>query len=91
MISSLVLSSSVVVFVVVVVVDVVVVTYFFDSIHPSTHRFLHRIQSPISSSNLCFAVNVVVMIDKGSFKKSVSETKALREMGFFALCSESKN
>ena len=35
----------------------------FYSIHPSMHRFLHRIQSPISSSNLCFAVDVVVVID----------------------------
>ena len=61
----------VVVVVVAVVVDdvVVVVTYFFDSIHHSTHRFLHHIQSPIFSSNLCFAVNVVVVIDVGSSKK----------------------
>ena len=46
----------VIVVIVVHIVDdddvVVVVTYFLDSICPSTHRFLHRIQFQNSSSNL---------------------------------------
>ena len=34
---------------------------------------------------------MVLRDNKGSLKKSVSETKALREIGFYALCSGGKN